>query len=105
MGRLQDEAERLMNPYRRKGGGPNRKKQVNNALRFVEHLERYEHLPDWTRLGKRHVIRFYKSHRHLSASTIDNYYYAIRHLFEVVGSDLEVPRPFKDCHRGAQTTV
>jgi len=99
MGILYREAARLIGPYGRKGGKSNRKKQCRRMLEFIDHLEKHElKVKEWRHIGRRHVIRYYKRHRSLSPRTIEQHYYAIRRLFEILEIPHEVPVPDYSLH-------
>ncbi|MDP2203903.1 MAG: hypothetical protein Q8K07_17940, partial [Methylicorpusculum sp.] len=59
------ELESHTHDYVRRGGKQNRQKQVSLIINFLEFIDTQEGLTSLQRLGKRHVINFWKAHRHL----------------------------------------
>jgi len=93
MGRLVREAVPVLHDYARKGGKGNRKDQARRALSFARFAESIG-AKSWDQVGKRHVVRFYRSleAEGLSPSTIYRYELAIRTLWEQLGLKGSPPR-------------
>jgi hypothetical protein len=90
---LVNEIQQLAHPYKRKGGKRNRKKQVGRMLIFGEFASktgaRY-----MGQVGAAHVIRFWKTKRDLSDTTLKEYWYSLCTLWELSGKAGEPPKPF-----------
>ena len=76
--------------YAKKGGKKNRHMQSKRMLAFAEFCEQ-EGVQNAQEVGKRHVLRYYKTLSELSDSTKLQHYYAIRTLFELLEKDSRIP--------------
>jgi hypothetical protein len=81
--------------YVRRGGKQNRKKQVSLIIDFLEYTDSQEKITSLHRLGSRHVINFWKSHRNLSEKTAYDYWLGICKLWEWIGKPDKPPKPHK----------
>jgi len=89
---LRDDVKRLAHDYVRKGGKQNRKKQAKRMLALAEFSEGLG-CQDIGRLGKQHIIKFYKANRSLSDSVIYQHWLAFRHLWILAKKAGEPPKP------------
>ena len=71
---LADQVRRLAHGYVRHGAKANRRQQLGRALAVVEWVAARERLTGLDQIGKRHVIDFWKAHRHLADSTAYAYW-------------------------------
>ncbi|MFA6051774.1 MAG: helix-turn-helix transcriptional regulator [Methylobacter sp.] len=92
---LAKDAERYFRDYVRGGGKENRKKQVSRIIEFLDWVEAYENPTSLHRLGKRHVIAFWKSHRDFSEETAYKYWLGIAKLWQWIEKHEEPPAPRK----------
>ena len=81
--------------YVRGGGKENRKKQVSRFVEFLDWVESTEKVITLHSLGKRHVIGFWKAHRHFSEETAYKYWLGIAKLWQWIGKHEEPPAPHK----------
>ena len=79
--------------YVRRGGKQNRKKQVALIMDFLEYTDSTEKLTSLHRLGKRHVINFWKSHRNLSDKVAYDYWLGICKLWTWIDKPEKPPKP------------
>ena len=79
--------------YVRRGGKQNRKKQVALIMDFLEYTDSTEKLTSLHRLGKRHVINFWKSHRNLSDKVAYDYWLGICKLWVWIDKPDKPPKP------------
>ncbi len=80
--------------YVRKGGKIHRRNVVKLMITIANDIkenERGVRLP--TQIGKAHIHRYYERHQHLSKRTLQDHYYAIRHLWELLERPKSPPRP------------
>jgi len=91
---LADEIRRLAHRYVRKGGKAHRRKQVQKLLLFVAWVETQEAVGHPARLGKRHVIGFWRAHDGLSDKTRYGYWLALCVLWGWLDKPGKPPRPF-----------
>ena len=85
------EIKNLTRDYVRKGGKTNRRQQYNRMLEFGLFCRDNLQTPNLAAVGKRHVVRYYKSIDNLSESTRINHYYALKTLFSLANK----PEPVK----------
>lgn len=90
--RFYDEVQKKVRFYAKKGGKKNRHMQSNRMLVFAAFCEQ-EGVQNSKEVGKRHVIRYYKTLLSLSESTKLQHYYALRSLFELLEKDPHIPKP------------
>jgi hypothetical protein len=90
---LADQVRRLAHGYARHGAKANRRQQVGRAVAVVEWVAARERLTGLDQIGKRHVVDFWKAHRHLADSTAYAYWLALRELWGWLGRPGEPPRP------------
>ena len=81
--------------YVRRGGKENRRKQVSRIIKFLRFTDSNEKITSLHRLGKRHVIEFWKANRDLSDKTANDYWLGICELWEWIGKPDEPPKPHK----------
>lgn len=93
--RFYDEVQKKVRFYAKKGGKKNRHLQSTRMLAFAAFCEQ-EGVQNAQEVGKRHVIRYYKTLSALSESTKLQHYYALRTLFGLLDKDTRIPRPFKE---------
>jgi hypothetical protein len=79
--------------YVRRGGKQNRKKQVALIMDFLEYTDSTEKLTSLHRLGKRHVINFWKSHRNMSEKVAYDYWLGICKLWVWIDKPDKPPKP------------
>jgi hypothetical protein len=79
--------------YVRRGGKQNRKKQVSLIMDFLEYTDSTEKLTSLHRLGKRHVINFWKSHRNMSEKVAYDYWLGICKLWVWIDKPDKPPKP------------
>lgn len=90
-----EELQAHTHDYVRRGGKQNRKKQVSLIIDFLEYTDSQEKVTSLHRLGSRHVINFWKSHRNLSEKTAYDYWLGICKLWEWIGKPDKPPKPHK----------
>ena len=90
---LAEQARRLAHGYVRHGAKANRRQQLGRAVAVVEWVAARERLTGLDQIGKRHVVDFWKAHRHLAGSTAYAYWLALRELWRWLGREGEPPRP------------
>lgn len=88
--RFYDEVYKKVRFYAKKGGKKNRHMQSNRMLAFAEFCENLG-VQNSKEVGKRHVLRYYRTLSELSDSTKLQHYYAIRTLFELLEKDSRIP--------------
>lgn len=81
--------------YVRRGGKENRRKQVSRIIKFLRFTDSNEKITSLQRLGKRHVIEFWKANRDLSEKTANDYWLGICELWGWIGKPDEPPKPHK----------
>ena len=84
--------------YVRRGGKENRRKQVSRIIKFLRFTDSNEKITSLQRLGKRHVIEFWKANRALSDKTANDYWLGLCELWEWIGKPDEPPKPHKKSH-------
>jgi hypothetical protein len=89
----------------RGGGKDNRKTQVSRIIEFLDWVESTEKVYSLHGIGKKHVIGFWKSHRHLSEDTAYKYWLGICKLWEWIGKHEAPPKPFKISAENLAETV
>ncbi|MBS3952401.1 MAG: helix-turn-helix domain-containing protein [Methylomicrobium sp.] len=87
------ELESHTHDYVRRGGKQNRQKQVSLIINFLEFIDTQEGLTSLHRLGKRHVINFWKAHRHLPEKSAYDYWLGLCQLWSWIGKSEKPPRP------------
>jgi len=92
---LAKSCETYFRDYVRGGGKENRKTQVSRIIEFLDWVESTEKVYSLYGIGKKHVIGFWKSHRHLSEDTAYKYWLGICKLWEWIGKHEAPPKPFK----------
>ncbi len=78
--------------YLRHGSKTNRKKVLARITEFLEYTDADEPIVSLQRLGKRHVINFWKSRRGLSEKNAYEYWLAIGKLWGWLGKHGEPPK-------------
>lgn len=78
--------------YLRHGSKTNRKKVLARITEFLEYTDADEPIVSLQRLGKRHVISFWKSRRGLSEKNAYEYWLAIGKLWGWLGKHDEPPK-------------
>ncbi|MBM4206780.1 MAG: hypothetical protein FJ190_01780 [Gammaproteobacteria bacterium] len=89
------ELESYTHDYVRRGGKQNRRKQVSLIVNFLEFTDALEGLTSLHRLGKRHVITFWKAHRDLPEKSAYDYWLGFCQLWIWLGKSEKPPRPHK----------
>jgi hypothetical protein len=92
---LAKKSETYFRDYVRGGGKENRKRQVSRIVEFLDWVESTEKVNSLHNLGKRHVIGFWKAHRHFSDETAYKYWLGISKLWDWIGKHEEPPSPHK----------
>ncbi|NOS75268.1 MAG: helix-turn-helix transcriptional regulator [Methyloglobulus sp.] len=92
---LAKKSENYFRDYVRGGGKENRKRQVSRIVEFLDWVESTEKVISLHGLGKRHVIGFWKAHRHFSDETAYKYWLGIAKLWQWIGKHEEPPAPHK----------
>lgn len=88
------EVRQLGHNYCRKGGKQNRRQQFRRMVAFAEFCaESGAH--SMGQVGNRHVIRYWRSMRHLSDSTLYNHWRALCILWQLAGKPGKPPKPNK----------
>ena len=80
--------------YVRKGSKRSRRTTVNRMIDIANNIKAHEHgvkLPP--QIGKAHIHRYYARHKHLSPRTLQDHYYAIKHLWELLERTKLPPKP------------
>lgn len=93
MSTLAKQLEPYIHRYVRKGGKQNRKQQMTRLLIFINWQQQHEQITGLEQLGKRHVILFWKHHRHQQDATAYHYWLAIRILWEWLNKATPPPKP------------
>jgi hypothetical protein len=88
-----EELQTHTHDYVRRGGKQNRKKQVSLIMDFLEYTDSTEKLSSLHRLGKRHVINFWKSHRNMSEKVSYDYWLGICKLWVWIDKPEKPPKP------------
>lgn len=88
-----EELQSHTHDYVRRGGKQNRKKQVALIMDFLEYTDSTEKIVSIHRLGKRHVINFWKSHRNLSDKVAYDYWLGICKLWVWIDKPEKPPKP------------
>ena len=88
-----EELQSHTHDYVRRGGKQNRKKQVSLIMDFLEYTDSTEKLTSLHRLGKRHVINFWKSHRNFSDKVAYDYWLGICKLWIWIDKPDKPPKP------------
>lgn len=89
------ELESYTHDYVRRGGKQNRRKQVSLIVDFLEYTDARERVTSLHRIGARHAINFWKSHRELSEKTAYDYWLGLCKLWEWTGKPGKPPKPHK----------
>jgi hypothetical protein len=87
--------ESYTHDYVRRGGKQNRRKQVSLIVNFLEFTDAQEGLTSLHRLGKRHVINFWKTHRDMPEKSAYDYWLGLCQLWSWLGKPEKPPRPHK----------
>lgn len=88
-----EELEPYIHNYMRRGGKQNRKKQVSLIIQFLEFTDSTEKIGSIKRLGKRHVINFWKSHRDMPEKVAYDYWLGICKLWLWIDKPEKPPKP------------
>lgn len=75
--------------FQRHGGKKNRR----NVVLLINRIANFSGVTHIDQIGKNHINRFYVAHSHLSDRTLRNYYYAMRHLYQMLGRSGLPPMP------------
>lgn len=89
------ELESYTHDYVRRGGKQNRRKQVSLIVNFLEFIDAQEGLTSLHRLGKRHVINFWKAHREMPEKSAYDHWLGLCQLWSWLGKSEKPPRPHK----------
>ena len=89
------ELESYTHDYVRRGGKQNRRKQVSLIVNFLEFTDAQEGLTSLHRLGKRHVINFWKSHRDMPEKSAYDHWLGLCQLWSWLGKSEKPPLPHK----------
>ena len=92
--KLQQQVQELTRAYVRKGGKDNRRQQTARMLAFAAHCEALG-AREMGQVGATHVIRYWKSNRDLSDTTLYNHWLAVCELWKLSGKSDQPPRPRK----------
>lgn len=87
------EIKNVTRDYVRKGGKTNRRQQHKRMIEFGLFCRDSLQTPSLAAVGKRHVVRYYKSIENFSDATRLSHYYAIKTLFSLAGKAVPV-KPF-----------
>ena len=80
--------------YVRKGGKTHRRNVVKCMIEIANDIKRHEHgVKQPSQIGKLHIHRYYERHEHLSHRTLQDHYYAIKHLWELLDRTKLPPKP------------
>lgn len=85
MGRLVEQVQTLARGYTRKGGKDNRRQQAARMAAFAAFCEVNAGVEELGQVGKRHVVRYWIEHRHLSHTTLYNHHRALVILWRLAG--------------------
>lgn len=77
------EIKTLTRDYVRKGGKTNRRQQHKRMIEFGLFCRDNLQTPNLAAVGKRHVVRYYKSIESFSDATRLSHYYALKTLFSL----------------------
>lgn len=101
------ELESYTHDYVRRGGKQNRRKQVSLIVNFLEFIDAQEGLTSLLRLGKRHVVNFWKAHREMPEKSAYDYWLGLCQLWSWIGKSEKPPRPHKmsTLHESPRTEV
>jgi hypothetical protein len=86
------ELESYTHDYVRRGGKQNRRKQVSLIVNFLEFTDAQEGLTSLHRLGKRHVINFWKGHRDMPEKSAYDHWLGLCQLWSWLGKPEKPPR-------------
>ncbi|MEC4749873.1 helix-turn-helix domain-containing protein [Methylomicrobium sp. Wu6] len=89
------ELESYTHDYVRRGGKKNRLKQVSLIVNFLEFTDAQEGLTSLHRLGKRHIINFWKAHREMPEKSAYDHWLGFCQLWSWLGKSEKPPRPHK----------
>jgi hypothetical protein len=89
------ELESYTHDYVRRGGKQNRRKQVSLIVNILEFIDAQEKLTSLHRLGKRHVINFWKAHRDMPEKSAYDHWLGLCQLWSWLGKSEKPPRPHK----------
>lgn len=84
----------LMNDYKRTGAKKYRQKQYGRLMFMLNDMIQYENLNQFEleKIGRKHVIGFWRRHEHLSYQTRKEYWQILNLLYQKLGK-LEPPKP------------
>lgn len=99
------ELESYTHDYVRRGGKQNRRKQVSLIVNFLEFIDAQEGLTSLHRLGKRHVINFWKAHREMPEKSAYDHWLGLCQLWSWLGKSEKPPRPHKSSDDAGQQTA
>lgn len=88
-----EEVNKQSHDYVRRGGKKSRTIQIARMNEFLSFTASKEDFKQLNRLGKRHVINFWKAHRYYSRTTAYRYWLAIRLLWGWMGRKDYPPMP------------
>lgn len=91
--RLEIEVERLTHAYAAKGGSDNTKQQRSRMLAFARRCEQLG-AHSMAQVGKGHVIKWWKEHRHLADRTLYEHHRALSILWQLAGKSGQPPEPW-----------
>lgn len=92
MGRLVDQVRTLAHGYRSKGGKRNRVQQTARMTAFAAFCEA-QGCSEMGQVGARHVMNYWRAHRHLAPSTLYNHHLALQTLWRLSGKNGLPPSP------------
>ena len=92
---LAKSAQHYFGDHVRGGGKASRKIEVTRIIVFLDWAESTEKVHALHCLGKNHVIRFWKAHRHLSDQTLHKYWLGLCKLWGWLDKHEEPPKPRK----------
>lgn len=91
---LVKDVELKTHEYARKGGKDNRRQQRARMIAFAAHAQALG-AREMGQVGATHVIRYWKSNRDLSDTTLYNHWLAVCELWKLSGKSDQPPRPRK----------
>lgn len=102
---LAKKAEPYFRDYVRGGGKANRKVQVSRIIDFLDWVESNEKVTALHRIGKRHVVKFWISHRNFPDETAYKYWLGVCKLWEWLEKHEEPPKPHKQDKRAKKSSI
>lgn len=87
---MQFQKDRRCYMFLRHGGKKNRR----NVVAMINRVCEFSDIHHVEQLGKKQIIAFYKSHKHLSHTTLRNYFYAMKLLYKMLGRKGDPPEPW-----------